>query len=417
MKTASICTIGDEILIGQIVDTNSSMISKELNAIGVEVRRMVSIGDSREEILLELGQCLEKTDIVVVTGGLGPTKDDITKDALRELSGSVGYYESAEQLAIVKRILEARGIPMLDVNRAQALVPEKCVVLPNEKGTAPGMAFYGLGSSEKSILYALPGVPFEATGLLPKVIFDIKKHFELDEISHCTVDTYGIPESVLADKISSWEDALPSNIKLAYLPNPVLGVRLRLSQYGGKADFAPFLNSLQKLLGDSIYGYGETSLQETIGEMLKRRGKTMSAAESCTGGYISHLMTSISGCSDYYWGSVTSYDNSVKIGVLGVSPEIIKLHGAVSEECVRAMAVGVLTHLGTDYSVATSGIAGPGGGTSEKPVGMVWTAAARKNDDGSIDVVAQKFQFGTDRGVNIKRFASSALNLLRGMIR
>jgi len=417
MKTASICTIGDEILIGQIVDTNSSMISKELNAIGVEVRRMVSIGDSREEILLELGQCLEKTDIVVVTGGLGPTKDDITKDALRELSGSVGYYESAEQLAIVKRILEARGIPMLDVNRAQALVPEKCVVLPNEKGTAPGMAFDGLGSSEKSILYALPGVPFEATGLLPKVIFDIKKHFELDEISHCTVDTYGIPESVLADKISSWEDALPSNIKLAYLPNPVLGVRLRLSQYGGKADFAPFLNSLQKLLGDSIYGYGETSLQETIGEMLKRRGKTMSAAESCTGGYISHLMTSISGCSDYYWGSVTSYDNSVKIGVLGVSPEIIKLHGAVSEECVRAMAVGVLTHLGTDYSVATSGIAGPGGGTSEKPVGMVWTAAARKNDDGSIDVVAQKFQFGTDRGVNIKRFASSALNLLRGMIR
>jgi len=416
MKTASICTIGDEILIGQIVDTNSSEIAKVLNLAGIQVCRIVSVSDSKSQIVSELQECLDSTDIVIVTGGLGPTRDDITKDALCQLSGSKSYKESEQQLAIVRRILASRGIPLLESNLAQASVPENCTVLPNEKGTAPGMVFKGLGKNGTSVLYSLPGVPFEALGLLPKVIEDLKNRFKLDEITHFTINTYGIPESVLSDKISNWENSLPSNVKLAYLPNPVLGVRLRLTQYGGHADFEPLIDSLKQIIGDAIYGFGETSLQETIGELLKIKGKTMSAAESCTGGFISHLMTSIAGSSEYYWGSVTSYDNSVKIGVLGVPPEIIELHGAVSEECVRAMAVGVMKRLGTDYSVATSGIAGPGGGSIEKPVGMAWTAAAKKNDDGSIDVVARKVQFGNDRAVNIKRFASSALNLLRGMI-
>ena len=413
MTTASVCTIGDEILIGQIVDTNSSYIARELNSLGIKVVRMTSVGDSHSAIVRELGDCLSCSDIVVVTGGLGPTKDDITKEALKELSGSASYVESASQLVEVERILSARGIPMLETNRAQALVPDKACVLVNHKGTAPGMAFHGLGPSGKGSLYSLPGVPFEALGLLPAVVSDIRAHYSLECITHCTVCTYGLPESVLADRIASWEDSLPSFIKLAYLPNPVLGVRLRLSCYGGDdVDFEPYLSGLRELIGDYIYGYGDTSLQAEIARKLLASGKTMSAAESCTGGYISHLMTSMAGSSSYYWGSVTSYDNSVKIGVLGVPPEVIAEHGAVSEQCVRLMASGVLQKLGTDYAVATSGIAGPGGGVPGKPVGMAWTAAARREADGSIYVVSRKVQFGTDRAVNIQRFASSALNLL-----
>lgn len=413
MTTASICTIGDEILIGQIVDTNSSHISRALNDIGVKVVYMSSISDDHRDIVTQLSHCLKISDIVIVTGGLGPTKDDITKEALKELSRSEGYVESTAQMEIVRRILEARGMPMLESNRAQALVPDKAVVIPNELGTAPCMVFRGLGSYGKSVLYSLPGVPFEALGLIPAVMEDIKAGFSLDDITHCTVNTFGIPESVLADRIKGWESSLPGNVKLAYLPNSTLGVRLRLTQFGGKADFSAFLADLKGLLGENIYGYGETSLQAEIGNMLRLRGKTMSAAESCTGGRISELMTSIAGCSDYYKGSVTSYSNSVKTGVLGVDPDVIAKYGAVSEQCVRQMAEGVLRRLDTDYSVATSGIAGPGGGTPEKPVGMAWTAAARRCDDGSVEVVARKVQYRSTRAVNIERFASSALDLLR----
>lgn len=413
MTTASICTIGDEILIGQIVDTNSSHISRALNDIGVKVVYMTSISDDHNDIVSQLSRCLDISDIVIVTGGLGPTKDDITKEALKELSGSVRYVESSVQMEIVKRILAARNMPMLETNRAQALVPEKAVVIPNDLGTAPCMAFYGLGKSGKSVLYSLPGVPFEALGLLPEITDDISAKFSLEKITHYTVNTFGIPESVLAEKISGWEDALPENVKLAYLPNSTLGVRLRLTSFGGDGDFSPYVLSLQEILGDAIYGYGQTSLQEEIGKALRLRGKTMSAAESCTGGRISELMTSIAGCSDYYKGSVTSYANSVKIGLLGVDPDVIARYGAVSEECVRQMAEGVLKRLDTDYSIATSGIAGPGGGSAEKPVGMVWTAAARRNDDGNIEVVSRKLQFSSNRAVNIERFASGALNLLR----
>ena len=413
MKTASICTIGDEILIGQIVDTNSSHIARELNLLGIQVKYMTSIGDDRARIIQELGNCLDNTDIVIVTGGLGPTKDDITKDALRELSGAAGYKQSDEQLAIIERILGARGIPMLDINRAQALVPETCTVIPNKLGTAPCMAFYGLGKRHGSALYSLPGVPFEAIGLLPDVMADIRRHFALEAITHHTIVTFGIAESTLAKRIEAWEDALPDNIHLAYLPNPTVGVRLRLTQFGGQADFTPYIAELQKILGDAIYGEGEDTLQVVIGRRLRAEGKTLALAESCTGGHLSELITSVAGCSDYYKGSVTSYSNEVKMKVLGVRSETLAEFGAVSEQCVREMAAGVLRALDTDYAVATSGIAGPGGGTPTKPVGTAWLAAAKRLPDGTVTVATECVHFASSRAVNIERFASHALDLLR----
>lgn len=413
MKTASVCTIGDEILIGQIVDTNSSHIAQEINKAGIAVKYMASIGDDRSQILSTLGKCLDDTDIVIVTGGLGPTKDDITKDALRELSLSAGYVESPEQLAIVKRILSSRGIPLIDTNLAQAQVPEGCCVIPNELGTAPCMAFHGLGKGGHSSLYSLPGVPFEALNLLPLVMKDIKSRFATEAITHRTVLTFGIAESVLAKQIESWEDALPENVHLAYLPNPTLGVRLRLTQMGGKADFEPLVESLRAILGDAIYGEGDDSLQSVIGRRLLETGKTLAVAESCTGGRISELITSVAGCSAYYKGSVTSYANSVKTGVLGVPAGTIEKYGAVSRECVSAMASGVIKLLDTDYSVATSGIAGPGGAVPGKPVGTAFLAAARRRSDGEVEIATKCVNFASSREVNIERFASNALDLLR----
>ncbi|MBO4768760.1 MAG: CinA family nicotinamide mononucleotide deamidase-related protein [Bacteroidales bacterium] len=412
MTTATICTIGDEILIGQIVDTNSSAIARELNKIGVKVNRMISIGDDRQEIISRLKECLEESDIVITTGGLGPTKDDITKDALRELSRAKGYRVSNGQLVIIEQILTARGIRMLETNQAQAMVPDTCEVLLNRLGTAPGMAFHDLGSNGSS-LYSLPGVPFEAIGLLPTLMGDICDRFRTEKISHRTLVTFGIPESELAAEIADIEDSLPSHIHLAYLPNPTIGVRLRLTSFGVETDFEEQVALLRERLGNAIYGEGEDTLPIAIGRLLKERGATMAAAESCTGGRISELITAIPGCSEYYNGSVTSYANSVKTGTLGVNPETIAKHGAVSEECVREMAAGVLRKLDTDFAVATSGIAGPTGGSPEKPVGMAWIAAAAKKKDGSVDVTTKCVRFASNRAVNIERFASNALNLLR----
>lgn len=416
MKTASICTIGDEILIGQIVDTNSSAIARELQDIGVQVKYMISIADDRQQIVSHLANCLNNTDIVIVTGGLGPTKDDITKDALKGLSGSNGYVESAQQMAHVERILKARGIQMLDINKAQASVPDKCTVMPNSLGTAPGMIFRNMGINKTSVLYSLPGVPFEALGLLPQVIEDIKLHSTLSPISHRTILTFGIAESELAKKIEAWEENLPDGVHLAYLPNATLGVRLRLSKFGDRSDFEPQVEELRKILGNVIYGEGDENLQTVIGRMLAQKGKTVSAAESCTGGRISELFTSVAGCSEYYKGSVTSYANEVKMNILGVRKETLDNFGAVSEQTVIEMAAGVINVLNTDYSVVTSGIAGPGGGSPEKPVGTAWLAAAYRDDNGEINISTKKVQFASNRATNIERFASNALNLLRHKI-
>ena len=420
MTSASICTIGDEILIGQIVDTNSSHISRMLNSLGIRVTRMLSIGDDHDVIVNGLASELEKNDIVIVTGGLGPTKDDITKQALADLSGTSAYRTDERQLEIIHRILSSRGLDVLDINRAQASVPETCEVIPNRLGTAPVMVFrfpeerFG----HEAVLYSLPGVPFEALGALEDVSEDIRKHFQISDIYHKTVMTFGIPESQLSKMLDQWEDSLPSDMHLAYLPNPLTGVRLRLSIYGsGSKDeeiarVEAEMLKLKEILGDALYSEQDDSLESCIGRMLKQAGKTVSAAESCTGGLISSLFTSVPGSSEYYLGSVTSYANEVKTGVLGVSEEIIAEHGAVSMECVKAMAEGVRKLTGSDFSVATSGIAGPGGGSDEKPVGLVWIAVSSQMGTETFSLLSKG-----DRKRNIDRFASNALNILRMKIK
>ena len=415
MTTASICTIGDEILIGQIVDTNSSHISQALNSLGIKVSRMVSIGDDHAAIISSLEEELRRNDIVIVTGGLGPTKDDITKAALAQLSGTSRYKTDERQLEIIRNILSSRGLDVLDINRAQADVPDTCTVIPNRLGTAPIMAFHFEQHrfGHKATLYSLPGVPFEAIGALNDVLDDIKANYSISDIYHKTVMTFGIAESSLSKMIEEWEDNLPEDIHLAYLPNPLTGVRLRLSIYGGEketeeARIEAELAKLRPILGASLYSFTDDTLENCIGSLLKTAGKTVSAAESCTGGTIAALLTSVAGSSEYFLVSVTSYANSVKTGVLGVDPRIIASHGAVSSECVAAMAEGVRKLTGSDYSVATSGIAGPGGGSDEKPVGTVWIGVSSHMGTETFRMV-----FKGDRKRNIERFAANALNKLR----
>jgi nicotinamide-nucleotide amidase len=415
MTQASICTIGDEILIGQITDTNSAHISKALNSLGIKVTRMVSIGDDHDDIIESLSEELKRNDIVVVTGGLGPTKDDITKKALSDLSHSTGTRTDATQLQIIHDILSSRGLDILDINRAQADVPDTCEVIPNRLGTAPIMVFrfdenrFG----HKSTLYSLPGVPFEALGALNDILDDIRSTYGIASIYHKTVMTYGMAESALSKLIEPWEDSLPSEIHLAYLPNPLTGVRLRFSVYGTAPEEAEAMvekeiTTLRNLLGDVIWSEEDDRFETYIGKMLNDSGKTVSCAESCTGGLISELFTSVPGSSGYFLGAVTSYANSVKTGVLGVSEETIARYGAVSSECVREMAEGIRRITGSDFSVATSGIAGPGGGSPEKPVGLVWIAVSSEKGTETFS-----HTYKNDRRRNIERFAASALNHLR----
>ena len=415
MTTASICTIGDEILIGQIVDTNSAHISRALNDLGIRVSEMVSTGDRLADIISTLENGLRKNDIVIVTGGLGPTKDDITKKALAMLSEAECWKRDPEQLEIIHRILSARGLDVLEINLAQADVPDTCTVIPNRLGTAPIMAFdfpeerFG----HKATLYSLPGVPFEAIGALNDVMTDIKAKFSVSDIYHKTVMTFGIAESALSEMISDWEDNLPEDMHLAYLPNPLTGVRLRLSIYGGERQaqeerIKERLEALKGILGDAMYSDEDDTLETCIGKLLKGTGRTISTAESCTGGSIAALLTSVAGSSEYFLGSVVSYANSVKAGVLGVDEKIIEEHGAVSSECVAAMAEGVRKLTGSDFSIATSGIAGPGGGSDAKPVGLVWIGVSSQKSTETFSMV-----FKGDRKRNIERFAANALNILR----
>ena len=417
MVTATICTIGDEILIGQIVDTNSSKISTALNSIGVKVVSMVSTSDTEADIINTVENALKTSNVVVITGGLGPTKDDITKKTLGKLTGATADVENQEQLEIITRILSARGmVPLSPLNRGQAMVPNSCKVIPNQFGTAPCMEFelpeekYG----HKAVMYSLPGVPFEAEAAIPKVLESIQGHFSLDKIFHKTICTFGIPESTLAQQIEEWEDNLPDNLHLAYLPNPILGVRLRLSIYGvdeqtGLQELAENETKLREMLGDAIYGEGTDSMQKVIGKTLKERGMTVGVAESCTGGFLASLFTSQPGASEYFYGGVVSYDNSVKMNVLGVEKGVLDTYGAVSQECAEQMAAGARKVLGTDYAIATTGVAGPDGGTPEKPAGTVWIAVAAPEG-----VTSKKFTFNsTRRNINIERFAANALNMLR----
>ena len=417
MTQASICTIGDEILIGQIVDTNSSRISRALGEKGIRTDRMISIPDDRQQIIDSLSAELRTHDIVISTGGLGPTKDDITKDALAELSGSKNYVKNAEQEKIVREFLHARGLDVLEANLRQALVPDSCEVILNRRGTAPIMVFrfpeerFG----HNAVLYALPGVPYEAEAALPDVVDDICSHFPIAGIIHRTVMTYGLAESALSALIAPWEDSLPSDMHLAYLPNTLTGVRLRLSVYGGdrQKDSARIDAEIEKLrpyLGANLYSDMDDSLQATVGRLLKASGTSLSTAESCTGGEIAHLITSVSGSSGYYLGSVVSYSPSVKTSVLGVSPETIREKGIVSSEVAAAMAEGVRKLTGSSYSVATTGWADAYGDEFE-PAGTVWVGISGPNG-----TLTRRFCYHNDRQRNIERFAASALDTLRRYI-
>ena len=414
MIEASICTIGDEILIGQIVDTNSSAIARSLEEIGIKVGRTLSIGDDRGEIIGNLENELRLSDIVISTGGLGPTKDDITKSALAEMSGSDAYVENPVQMEIIHDILRSRGLDILDINKAQALVPDTCEVIPNRLGTAPIMVFrfpeerFG----HPATLYSLPGVPFEAIGALPDVIEDIKNHNSLTGIFHKCVMVAGLAESALSKLIEPWEDSLPEDMHLAYLPNQLTGVRLRLSIYGGnKEDEEKRIDerfaALKPILGDKIYSYSDDTLQNAVGALLRGTGKTLSAAESCTGGMISSLITSVPGASEYYLGSVTSYAVAVKESVLGVGHDVVETCGVVSSEVAAAMAEGVRKLTGSTYSVATTGLAGPAG-DERNPVGTVWIGVS-----GPHGTMTARRVYKNDRKRNIERFTSAALDELR----
>ena len=410
MEIASIITIGDEILIGQVLDTNSSFLARALEEEGIHVGSMISIGDNEQQIEETLRKELSAKDIVIVTGGLGPTKDDITKKVLFRLSGSEKWVEHPGQLEMVHLILRSRGLDVLPINLAQAQVPDKAEVIVNKKGTAPVMVFRS--SEGKGTLYSLPGVPFEAVGAIPDVMADIRSHNSLASITHRSVMVYGIAESSLSGMIASWEDALPSDMHLAYLPDPLTGIRLRVSVYGGDKEenekrVDAQLAGLKAILGNLIYSLEDSSLQKSIGEILKERAETISAAESCTGGEIAHLITSVPGSSAYFLGSVTSYAISVKEKVLGVPSSVIEKYGVVSAEVAAAMAEGVRKLTSSDYAVSTTGLAGPGG-DGINPEGTVWIAVTGPRGTRTV-----RYSYKNDRARNIQRFAASALNFLR----
>ena len=391
---ATILTIGDEILIGQIVDTNSVSIAKYLNAAGVVVHEKCSIGDDRRQIIETLERSLAQSDIVILTGGLGPTKDDITKKTLAEMFHS------------------RLGIDFNELNRGQALVPECCTVLFNVHGTAPGMWFERGGK----VVVSLPGVPFEMEHLMQdEVMPRLKAHFSLRQIVHRTLITAGLAESMLAKRIEKWEEALPPYLKLAYLPNPG-AVRLRLSAYEveGKTvarEIERQFDELRKIIPEYIVGYETATMQELVHHTLTRRGLTLATAESCTGGAIASRFTAMPGASAYFLCGVVSYSNRAKSEVLGVPAEEIERYGAVSEQVARHMAEGVRRLAHADYAVATTGIAGPTGGSAQKPVGTVWMAVATPR--GTYAVVKQ---CGTDRGQIIDRASAFAIGMLHELL-
>ena len=408
---AEIITIGDEILIGQIIDTNSAWIADQFNLNGIEIYQITSVHDEHKHIVNALKNAAEKVDLVIITGGLGPTKDDITKNTLCEYFNTKLVFNENVFDHIKKRFSKL-SIDLNKLNRDQALVPENCTVLFNKAGTAPGMWF----EKDDTIYVSIPGVPFEMKYLVEhEILPKLLEKGQTKAIYHKTVLTQGVPESMLAEKIEDWENALPENIKLAYLPNP-MSVRLRLSAMGKnelllKDLVEEQIAKLEQIIPESIFGFDKETMAEVIGRMLKLKGKNLAVAESCTGGYISHLITSFPGSSEFFNGSVTAYSNQIKENVLEVDAGVISKYGAVSEQVAREMALGVKQLLNSNFAVATTGIAGPTGGTDEKPVGTVWIAVA-----GEKKVFAKKFVFGNNRERNIIRSSQTALQILRRIV-
>ena len=408
---AEIITIGDELLIGQVVDTNSAWIAQHLNDIGIKVKQITSVSDEEGHILQALNEAIKRADIILLTGGLGPTKDDITKKTLCKYFNT-GLKFDEQSYKIIETIFHSRGREVTPINRLQAEVPENCTVLHNFLGTAPGMWF----EKDKKIYISMPGVPSEMKGLMEKIILPkIKERFPLVPIVHKTILTQGAGESFLSDLISSWEDNLPSNLKLAYLPAAGM-VRLRITANGEneetlRKEVENEALKLKALIGEYIYGYENDKLEALIGRLLREQKKTICTAESCTGGFIAHKITSIPGSSEYYIGSVVAYANEIKINELNVDMLTLETHGAVSEQVVKAMASNARKKFKTDYSIACSGIAGPDGGTADKPVGTVWIAVSNFEK-----IITRKLQLGTSRERVILETAQHTLNTLRKML-
>ena len=405
---ADLITIGDEILIGQIVDTNSAWMAQHLNDEGINIRQIISISDQPDHITQTLLESGKKSSIVLVTGGLGPTRDDRTKTALCTFF-ETQLIENNDVLDHVIQLLAPRGIAINSLNRDQALVPETAIVLPNKLGTAPGLWF----EKDQTIYVFMPGVPFEMKYLMEyEVIPRIKKLFNTNSILHRTVLTQGLAESALAEKITHWEDSLPDSIGLAYLPSPH-SVRLRLSARGENENYLKKLldqkiEELTAVIPDYIFGYEEETLAGNIGKILLERNLTLAIAESCTGGNIAHSITLNPGSSAYFKGGIVVYSNETKINILGIDPNLISDRGAVSKDVVEEMALGARRIMNSDFAIATSGIAGPDGGTIEKPVGTVWIAIA-----GPDFVISKVFNFANHRERNIIRSTQTALNMLR----
>ena len=408
---AELITIGDELLIGQVVDTNSAWMGRELNNIGIEVLRIVSVRVREEEILEAIDNAMERVNIVLVTGGLGPTKDDITKQTLCKYFNTELIF-SEEVFENVKRVLAGK-IPMNKLNKGQAMVPKNCTVINNPVGSASVSWF----ERDGKVLVSMPGVPQEMTTVMAEsVLPKLHERFQTDVIMHQTFLVQHYPESVLAEKLEAWEVALPDCIKLAYLPK--LGIiRMRLTGRGhDRKEVETLLNrekaKLETILGEDIFSEEDTPLEVIIGELLKKRKLTVSTAESCTGGSIAERLTSIAGSSEYFKGSIVAYSNEVKKDLLYVSSETLEKYGAVSEETVIEMVKGAMKALKTDCAVATSGIAGPGGGTPEKPVGTVWIAAGYKNE-----IRTYKQETNRGRAMNIERAGNNALLMLRDLLK
>lgn len=411
MVRAEVITIGDEILFGQITDTNTQWIGTELTNIGIRPIRKSSVGDTEAAILEVLAEAESRADIILITGGLGPTKDDITKTTMcKYFDTELVINEHA--LEIITSFFVKRGRPMTELNRQQAALPKACTYIANYWGTAPGMWFERNGK----VFISMPGVPFEMKNLMTNAILPkLKAFFETPVIQHKMMRTVGIGESFLAERIEAWEDALPPHIRLAYLPS--FGqVKLRLTATGTDAEQLKVENQAQvdkvlPLIQEFVFGFDDDEMETVVGRLLKERGETLATAESCTGGYVSHLITKVPGSSQYFIGGVVSYSNEVKINQLGVKPETLAEFGAVSEATVIEMSEGVRQRLGTTYGVAASGIAGPDGGSEEKPVGTIWIACA-----GPSGTVTQKLQLGKFREQNIQYTGIYLLNLLRKQI-
>jgi nicotinamide-nucleotide amidase len=406
--TAELLTIGDEILYGQIVDTNAQWMGSVLSDAGIRVIRKTTVGDIEQDILKAFSEAEARADIILITGGLGPTNDDLTKPCL------VKYFDcplkiNGEALVEVTEFFRSRGRELTEVNRQQAALPSCCEKITNTLGTAPGMWF----SRNNKVFVSMPGVPHEMKRMMTDLVIPkLKATFDTPIIHHKIIRTIGMGESFLAEKISHWEQSLPSHIKLAYLPS--LGeVKLRLTAIGESLDALEvetdeLATQLDPIIGQTIYGFGSGPLEMVLGKILLERNLTIAVAESCTGGYLSHLITSVPGSSAYFMGSLIPYSYEIKMGELGVKPETLEKYGAVSEETIVEMATLVRDKFNTDIGVATSGIAGPGGATPEKPVGTVWIAYADKHR-----TVTKKLQLSTDRAINIRMASVMALNLVR----